>query len=49
MNANHIIGRKLNRYKRLLRRCADMPTDSYKRDRKHVLHQELLNLKKITK
>lgn len=47
MNDAHKIGRKLNRYKRLVRRCGDMPTDSYKRDRKQALYQELLTLKKV--
>lgn len=41
MNNAHIISIKKNRYKRLVRRCADAPGDKNKIDRKAKLLQEL--------
>lgn len=47
MNEAHKLSKKLNRYKRLVRRCNDLPTDSQKRERKQALELELHNAKLI--
>ena len=44
MNAAHIIGKKKNRFNRLVRRLKDMPADSQKLDRKNALIYELSKL-----
>lgn len=49
MNESHILNRKLNRYKRLVRRCIDIPLDDKKQSRKRDLEVELLRLKMIDK
>lgn len=47
MNEAHKLTKKLNRYKRLVRRCNDLPTDAQKRERKQTLEFELRNAKLI--
>lgn len=41
MNAAHMIGKKKNRLRRLIRKLKECPSDSQKRDRKNVLENEL--------
>lgn len=41
MNSAHIIGKKINRLKRLSRKIKEMPTDGSKIDRKNTLLYEL--------
>jgi hypothetical protein len=47
MNSQHKITKKLNRYNRLKRTTAAMPTDGSKKDRKQALESELRSAKLI--
>lgn len=47
MNDSHKQTKKLNRYKRLVRRCADCPADNQKQLRKAALESELRGIKLI--
>jgi hypothetical protein len=47
MNESHKSNRKLNRYNRLKRTTAAMPTDAGKGDRKRSLELELREAKRI--